>query len=84
MLDMCQLRMKLSSCDPVVMTTCWDHMISSMEKCVGDDDVVMAMLSTGNYDDALQSLSTSMEKGKMSPWLPLYMSRYVYCKAYSL
>ncbi|XP_065912533.1 BLOC-2 complex member HPS5-like isoform X2 [Dysidea avara] len=76
MLDICQLRIKLGSCDPVVMTTCWDHMISSMEKCV-DDDVVMTMLSAGNYDDAFQSLSTSLEEGKVSPWLPMYMSRLI-------
>jgi len=76
-LDMRQLRMKLSLCEPVVMTTCWDHMISSMEKCIQDDDVVMEMLSAGNYDDALQSLSTSLEEGKVSPWLPVYISRYV-------
>ena len=73
---MYQLRMKLSLCEPIVMITCWDHMISSMEKCLQDNDVVMVMLSAGNHEDALQSLSTSLEEEKVSPWLPVYMSRY--------
>ena len=77
LLDINQLRVKLSVCKIDTANSCWDHMISCMRQCVYSDDVIMMLLSAGNHDDVVKHLSKNLKEDNISPWLPLYVSRYV-------
>ena len=76
-----QLRLKLSMCSVEIANCCWDHMISCMKQSISSDDEITTMLSTGNHDNAVNRLSENLKEDKVSPWLPLYVSRYAwyYC-----
>ena len=78
LLDTNQLRLKLSMCDVEIATSCWHHMISCMKQCVSSGDEIIMMLSAGNHDNVVKLLSKNLQEDKISPWLPLYVSRYVY------
>ena len=78
LLDINQLRLKLSMCDIETANSCWDHMISCMKQSVSNDDEIMMMLSAGNHDNVVKLLSKNLREDKTSPWLPLYLSRYEY------
>ena len=82
LLDTNQLRLKLSVCNVEIATSCWYHMISCMKQCVSSDDEIMMMLSAGNHDNVVKLLSKNLQEDKISPWLPLYVSRYVYIIVY--
>jgi len=77
LLDITQLRVKLSACNIDTANSCWDHMISSMMQCIDSDDEIMMLLSAGNHDDVVKQLSKKLKEENISPWLPLYISRYV-------
>ena len=77
LLDTNQLRTKLSMCNIEIANFCWDHMISCMKQFIANDDDIMMMLSAGHHDNVIKLLSKDLEDGNVSPWLPLYVSRYV-------
>ena len=58
--------------------TCWHHMISCMKQAFSSDDEIMTTLSAGNHDNAVKALSKNLTEDNVSPWLPLYVSRYVW------
>lgn len=76
LLDFHQLRLKLGTCNVEIANTCWDHMIPCMKRCVSSDDNIMMMLSAGNHDSVVKILSNNLKEDNVSPWLPLYISRY--------
>lgn len=78
LLDGNQLRLKLSTCSVETANTCWHHMISCMKQAVSSDDEIMMILSAGNHDNAVEALSKSLMEDNVSPWLPLYVNRYVW------
>lgn len=84
LLDGNQLRFKLSTCSVETVNTCWDHMISCMKQAVSSDDEIMVILSAGNHDNAVKALSKNLMENKVSPWLPLYINRYVHVYIASL
>lgn len=76
LLDTNQLRLKLSTCDIEIANSFWDHMITCMMQCINSDDEIMMLLSAGNHDNAVKLLSKNLKEDTVSPWLPLYVSRY--------